>query len=811
MCDNDLFISAPQIRSPPVGPRRRSSLSSPSRPCSPGVKHAPYGFIDQRGVGLEPLSAISPHLAAGHLHPPTPPHCFAASLSFVSFHDQMDEPDASMVFPLINNGDQSPVLDHIIDSSQVLDKKRRASPDRESAEWRDAAVTSNGSPRKKRKLKSPQVQPSVLADAGSPTSATAVPSRPVSAAQASRPTSATTPQPPRQTVVQPGLQPQPASRPSQPPQAAALPTQSSPVAARTGGQSAKLSHPPSHSVKSATSAEDVVIADVDPAPSPKAKLPAVLASSVPAAVLNMTGDKNKKITKRPPPLASVPSGGGHAGGPTQHAGGQQSSGSGSTVSHVDVENLKTGLPSATVSPVISGFPMHTADKATLDSFRHAQQIKDQQRDLIQKRRQGRAPLTMESPGIGPPPSAGAIPPMMYLHKNSVGSRRSEAVKQKVQGMRVSTSSEGYGRQNGMKTAPVGQSRQSQQPPHATQSSHMRTTAHGVPEDGQDEDELAQDDVSIQRGTAPHPETGYMYSSNRPSQPPASARRPPQTANPNLGGYPQGYVAAPRYADGEPMVHSDIHDHEHERRRSLNGYTQPGIGPSSTRPRSPPASYPSGSVYGSARPSAYPPPPTGRSTSFSRQSQMNPANGPPTAGLSRGEYPPGTIYRPRQVTGYPPANGVSAGSGVPLRARSPGGRPLPMYANGPIDINKEHFMEPFHLLFDTFIDSIQLKKDLELKIRRANDLVEAQEAELRRIAGLRMEFERSLERLQKDNERLDLHPPTRSGMHRGNTSPPPSGGSEGHRAPLAPQRESSERDREVADMRLKLQQMERQPR
>lgn len=40
--------------------------------------------------------------------------------------------------------------------------------------------------------------------------------------------------------------------------------------------------------------------------------------------------------------------------------------------------------------------------------------------------------------------------MMYLHKNSVGSRRSEAVKQKVQGMRVSTGAEAYNRQNGMK-------------------------------------------------------------------------------------------------------------------------------------------------------------------------------------------------------------------------------------------------------------------------------------------------------------------------------------------------------------------------
>jgi hypothetical protein len=439
-------------------------------------------------------------------------------------------------------------------------------------------------------------------------------------------------------------------------------------------------------------------------------------------------------------------------------------------------------------------------------FRNAQQIKDQQRELIQKRRQGRAPLTMDSPGIGPPPSAGVIPPMMYLHKNSVGSRRSEAVKQKVQGMRVSTSSEGYGRHNGLKvrnarhitnslylilfvflqTAPVGPSRQSQQqqqqPAHAAQSSHIRTTAH--PDDGQDEDELMQDDVP----TAAHMESGYVYSGQRPSQPP-SARHLPQTAHPGLGGYPQGYPA-PRYVDGD---HPDM-THESERRRSLNGYVQPGVG-ASTRARSPPA-YPPGTAYGSAQP-GYPP----------RLAQMSAVNGPPTAGLARGEYPPGTMYRPRQSSGYPSANGA----GPSVRARSPGGRPIPGYGNGSFDVEREHFMEPFHLLYDAFIDSMHLRRDLESKIRRANDLVEAQEAELRRISGLRIEFERALDRLRKDQDLLGAHPPKQPGEHRGNTSPPPSGGSDAQRAPTAPQAESVERDREVAEMRRKLQQMERQPR
>lgn len=123
------------------------------------------------------------------------------------------------------------------------------------------------------------------------------------------------------------------------------------------------------------------------------------------------------------------------------------------------------------------------------------------------------------------------------------------------------------------------------------------------------------------------------------------------------------------------------------------------------------------------------------------------------------------------------------------------------------------MEPFHLLFDTFMDSMQLKRDLESKIRRANDLVEAQEAELRRISGLRIEFERSLDRLQRSQERLghqsSMGPGGGSGVE---YSPPTSGGSLAPRAPIVPGSESAgERDRDVADMRAKQQQTERQGR
>lgn len=120
------------------------------------------------------------------------------------------------------------------------------------------------------------------------------------------------------------------------------------------------------------------------------------------------------------------------------------------------------------------------------------------------------------------------------------------------------------------------------------------------------------------------------------------------------------------------------------------------------------------------------------------------------------------------------------------------------------------MEPFHLLFDTFMDSMQLKRDLESKIRRANDLVEAQEAELRRISGLRMEFERSLDRLQRSQERVGQSSASTGGGQAMEASPPTSGGGSAA-PPLARQESAGGGDREVAEMRAKLQQTERQAR
>lgn len=122
------------------------------------------------------------------------------------------------------------------------------------------------------------------------------------------------------------------------------------------------------------------------------------------------------------------------------------------------------------------------------------------------------------------------------------------------------------------------------------------------------------------------------------------------------------------------------------------------------------------------------------------------------------------------------------------------------------------MEPFHLLFDTFMDSMQLKRDLESKIRRANDLVEAQEAELRRISGLRVEFERSLERLQRSQERVGHQSSLGPGGGAGSGleySPPPSGGS-APRTTTVPGSESAG-EREPTEVRNKQPQSERQGR
>lgn len=394
---NDIiFLSAPKMHSPSrlfsriagIRDRRRSSMTSPSRPSSPVLLDV---HLTKRDAQLDRLTAISPSL--GNLRAPTPSNCFAASVSMVTIHDQMDDFNGPTLSHSTGyhadddgDGDASPLnifLEQRFaqhgdgdDRNQTSDKKRRASSEQEPGPSGDAtsnshasAPTDDANPRKKRKVKSPQTQTTALASSETVSSAAAVPPRPSVTAQGGRRTSATgsaTSQTPneRSSAQPPTGRPALASQSTRPPQPLqmARPAQSSPIA-RTG-QLKKSSHvPPAVSSTTTTPAEDVVIADVDPAPSPK--VPIARVQSVGTSATALVNDKSKKLGKRPPPLANVP--GGPAGnGSTQHPS-WQSSGSGSTASHVDVEGLKTGLPSATVSPVISGFPMHNADKATLES------------------------------------------------------------------------------------------------------------------------------------------------------------------------------------------------------------------------------------------------------------------------------------------------------------------------------------------------------------------------------------------------------------------------------------------------------------
>ena len=120
-----------------------------------------------------------------------------------------------------------------------------------------------------------------------------------------------------------------------------------------------------------------------------------------------------------------------------------------------------------VSPVVSGFPLHQADKVTREAvsveidgsisgtpadapvdgqFRNSMAIKDAQRSLIQQRKEGAVPPISDLPGGGPPPSAGPLPtlltyiptPMSAEGSGSFSERRGDEIKHKVKGMKLNT-------------------------------------------------------------------------------------------------------------------------------------------------------------------------------------------------------------------------------------------------------------------------------------------------------------------------------------------------------------------------------------
>ncbi len=132
----------------------------------------------------------------------------------------------------------------------------------------------------------------------------------------------------------------------------------------------------------------------------------------------------------------------------------------------------SSLGAPLVSPVVTGFPVHTADEPTMNhvsdrssssgwqrrpsdfwlfpKLRSALKIREAQRQLIIARKNGVATPTIESPGLGPPSaslpvvtplsdaSISAGPTTSSTSASSVGQRRGEVARNKVAGLRVNT-------------------------------------------------------------------------------------------------------------------------------------------------------------------------------------------------------------------------------------------------------------------------------------------------------------------------------------------------------------------------------------
>lgn len=275
-----------------------------------------------------------------------------------------------------------PVHHSILDRYHSVEEKRdQTSEEQTPGQWRDEAVSAShtpaaddAQPRKKRKVDAmePSSTTSSATDktasvvVGTPRTATQMPdARPppqsgrlTRSPQATKATqvsqSAKVGQPSPAAGPVPGQEALPARQSGQPPQLG-RPPQSTQLSPRPS-QAAQQPHP---TAEASTSADDVVIADVDAAPFPKRTNvpPTGAAPTISAAAI----DQNKKVLKRPPPLTNVPASG--TGNGSAHPPSARS------VSMVEVEGVHTSLPSglANVSPVVSGFPMQSADKATLES------------------------------------------------------------------------------------------------------------------------------------------------------------------------------------------------------------------------------------------------------------------------------------------------------------------------------------------------------------------------------------------------------------------------------------------------------------
>jgi hypothetical protein len=77
---------------------------------------------------------------------------------------------------------------------------------------------------------------------------------------------------------------------------------------------------------------------------------------------------------------------------------------------------------------------------------------------------------------------------------------------------------------------------------------------------------------------------------------------------------------------------------------------------------------------------------------------------------------------------------------------------PGYHPGQYDRDRDLFMSHFAKFYDALLDSTQLRGDLAAKIHKANELVGAHQIELRKVEGLRIQYEAALADLKARTEK-----------------------------------------------------------
>lgn len=464
------------------------------------------------------------------------------------------------------------------------------------------------------------------------------------------------------------------------------------------------------------------------------------------------------------------------------------------------------------------------------------QIKEQQRLLIQRRKEGIVAPTLESPGLGPPPSAHPLPPLLSAStQGSVGERRGDAVKEKVKSLRVNVIREepataaerGLSMKsaparpvNGLypsvetaaptlsfRAAPISDDRSSiDGPPPLTNASRITTAArHASDESIQSSDRRESFRMGESRRAINGEHVRYDHPPGRPEPgrvpmtaypaytpreryeyhrggaaggPPSrqvsgqhgfvtqtSSSRSTQPANGTVGGGGGGGDRTSGAEDDYDELGGDVDMMEHDREEATTrtlavpapiaplSSSSAAAAPRSGHRRQ--ASFttrpPTQHVYSSVAPGApYAASSSARNlpaSSSSRQpshvlASSTGARFPPEAftvtpqpgngGGGTGGGPHQTIYRPVPASARPAVPTQHASSSSLLISPS-----------GAQRTSREAFLSPFNLFFDALLDANQLRSELGSRIRKANELVRAQEIELDRIQRLRGDYEEYL--------------------------------------------------------------------